>query len=250
MLGFDETLSVSFCLPRLLIAMNRTLFVVCLLGLSFAADAALGQGGMFGPRRLGSTLRRQPSPGFEEGAGSLQGNERFIRGVRGRNEFVGVDALESPGFIGVTQGRSRGPIRSSIATLIDRSEENVNRPLPAPAGATKRPYRPRLTIGFEFEAPPTAVLNEKLTARLVQSLGPRAVAPLEVHLAGRTAILRGVVATEHDRTLAAGLALLEPGVDQVQNDLQLAPTEAEFPADDDTLPSPAAGTDSTPPSDR
>ena len=46
---------------------------------------------------------------------------------------------------------------------------------------------------------------------------------MEVTIEGATAILRGVVATEHDRVLAERVAKLEPGVRQVENLLTLAP---------------------------
>ena len=41
-------------------------------------------------------------------------------------------------------------------------------------------------------------------------------------MSGRSAILRGEVATEHDRVLAAELLRLEPGVGQVQNQLTVS----------------------------
>jgi hypothetical protein len=43
-----------------------------------------------------------------------------------------------------------------------------------------------------------------------------------VLLEGRTAILRGEVATEHGRELAGQLARLEGGIDQVQNEIVVA----------------------------
>ena len=42
---------------------------------------------------------------------------------------------------------------------------------------------------------------------------------IEVSYQGKTVVLKGVVATARDRELAAKLVRLEPGVDQVQNDL-------------------------------
>ena len=60
--------------------------------------------------------------------------------------------------------------------------------------------------------------------------------PVQVVMQGRTAILRGVVATEHDRDLAERVVRLEGAVDKVQNQLvvagaavlrQASPTPAE-----------------------
>ncbi len=46
--------------------------------------------------------------------------------------------------------------------------------------------------------------------------------PGQTEIRGRTLILRGTVATDHDRQLAERVARLEPGVDQVQNQLVVA----------------------------
>ncbi len=45
------------------------------------------------------------------------------------------------------------------------------------------------------------------------------LSPVTVLTRGRTVILRGTVASDHDRDLAGQLARLEPAVDQVENEL-------------------------------
>ena len=60
-------------------------------------------------------------------------------------------------------------------------------------------------------------LNEASRARGYTS-GTAAVA-----LDGQTATLRGVVASEYDRLVAEKIALLEPGVARVQNQLRVVP---------------------------
>ena len=69
-----------------------------------------------------------------------------------------------------------------------------------------------------------------------QSLGQ----PVSVSMAadstsefGRTAILRGTVATDEDRRLAEQLVLLEPGVAKVQNEITVRPQPAA-----ETVPQP------------
>ncbi|HUT95440.1 MAG TPA: BON domain-containing protein [Thermoguttaceae bacterium] len=62
-----------------------------------------------------------------------------------------------------------------------------------------------------------------MATRLEKSSWLRPQSPMEVAIEGGTAILRGVVATEHDRVLAERVAKLEPGVRQVENLLTLAP---------------------------
>ena len=61
------------------------------------------------------------------------------------------------------------------------------------------------------------VLNEASRARGYTS-GMTAVA-----LDGQTATLRGVVASEYDRLVAEKMALLEPGVARVENQLRVVP---------------------------
>ena len=51
--------------------------------------------------------------------------------------------------------------------------------------------------------------------------------PGQIEIQGRTVILRGSVATEHDRDLAERVVRLEPGVEQVQNQLVVAPMSAK-----------------------
>jgi len=43
-----------------------------------------------------------------------------------------------------------------------------------------------------------------------------------VQVEGQTAVLRGIVATEHERDLAGQVAMLEPRVSHVQNELEVA----------------------------
>jgi len=89
-------------------------------------------------------------------------------------------------------------------------------------------YPPVLRLGFTMPAQDSLALSERLVGRL-ESLRQRSVgiglgagSQLKVNVANRTAILRGKVATEHDRALAAQILMLEPGVSHVQNELTLA----------------------------
>ncbi|MBX7165082.1 MAG: BON domain-containing protein [Pirellulales bacterium] len=225
--------------------MYRTL-ILALLCIVSSGNVASAQ--LFGARSLGNTLRRQPSPGAMAD-GTVNGNERFIRGARRRDDFVGADVLETPNFIGIQQGRSRGPIRSAIGNLPDRSDANVNRPQPSDAGGRARPYPPRLRVDFEVPPVAPAAASRALTARLEQSLGPRATGPLQVSLQGRVATLEGEVASAHDRDVAALWVLLAPGVDQVRNLLSVRPAEPLPPAGDGTRPNPEPDTGSSVPED-
>jgi osmotically-inducible protein OsmY len=75
-----------------------------------------------------------------------------------------------------------------------------------------------------YAGDPGPVLSQSQIATRIKSRpGFQALGPIEVLLDQRTIILRGTVATAHDRELAARLALLEGGVDNVSNELTVAP---------------------------
>lgn len=65
--------------------------------------------------------------------------------------------------------------------------------------------------------------ESRLAERLRGVLRNRLRAPLGVSIEHETAILRGAVASEYDRTLAGHLARFEPGVRNVKNELTVAP---------------------------
>ena len=76
----------------------------------------------------------------------------------------------------------------------------------------------RLDIENATNIPSTGV-SSGLNQLLKRTMGSRSPSSIEASYQGRTVVLKGVVATARDRDLAAKLMRLEPGVDQVQNDL-------------------------------
>ncbi len=199
------------------------------IALIFAVSSVCQDAGaqLFGPRVLGQSLSRQPSPGLAaaEEVGELRGTERFIRGNRGIRDFVGTDAADTPLFIGIQQGRSRGTIRSAITNLRPPREPNVNQPQPQQPGPNL-PYAPRLQLGFTPPEIAPSVVALDITERLVDALALQRsdlqADEIGVILQGRTAILVGEVASEHERLLAQQLTMLEAGVSEVQNELTIA----------------------------
>jgi len=229
--------------PGLLLALT---FIVALLGTT-RAEAQL-----FGDRPLGDTLSRRPSPGSagqleaadaaSEGlgvgasVGALTGTERFLRENRGRQDFVGADLLDRGGFVGAVQGSPRGAIRSAITNLRPLVNEQINRVPPDPLGRRARPYAPRLIVAFEYPQPSDDELQSTLAEYVLRVPGMDRLGPIEVSVVGQTAILRGVVASEHQRDVAEQLVLLEPGVRAIRNELVLADPASQAPV----APSPAA----------
>jgi osmotically-inducible protein OsmY len=78
-----------------------------------------------------------------------------------------------------------------------------------------------LVVDFEFTEPPATARQQDLAMHLKGALWPDQAIPIEVSVAGRLAILQGVVGAERDRQLAERLALLEPGIAEVRNELRV-----------------------------
>ena len=204
-------------------------FLLCILVSSFIANPAQAQ--MFGARSVGGTISSPLSQGGSlnsnaagSGAGTLTGNERFVRGNRSRRDFVGSDRTEQSGFVGSGQAIGVGRVPSATEGLRIQAidTQRINRPIPAQS--TKGIYYPRLEIGFDVKpstsvSPDALSADERLLARVVQVTGDT----VQLTLAGRTAILRGTVKSVRDAELAEQLLSFEPGIDRIQNDLSIVP---------------------------
>ena len=86
-----------------------------------------------------------------------------------------------------------------------------------------------MKLGFKPQ-PVSTVRLQAFESRLTKLPGLQWVGPAEVRMEGRTAVLRGTVASADDRELAEALAKMEPDVLQVRNEIvvvDLPGTEAE-----------------------
>jgi hypothetical protein len=94
----------------------------------------------------------------------------------------------------------------------------------SPTPAAPRGGRP----SFRWNANSLRMLpaESRLAERLRVVLRDRLRSPLSVSIEHETAILRGAVASQYDRTLAGHLARFEPGVRNVKNELTVAPAGA------------------------
>jgi osmotically-inducible protein OsmY len=84
-------------------------------------------------------------------------------------------------------------------------------------------FEPRIEVGFEVSAPRalTAVAANVATSLGATKPGSR-FRGVQVAVEGGTAILRGVVGSQNDRIVAEQIALLEPAISSVRNDLTIA----------------------------
>ena len=83
-----------------------------------------------------------------------------------------------------------------------------------------------LDMAFDLNLPANPHLSSMVTERLAKSMRLSPGSPVAVKVQGDTAVLQGVVATQHDRALAEQLILLEPGVGRVTNELRVDPSGA------------------------
>ena len=222
--------------------MNGTLraltFALPLCSLLLVGMAQPAGAQLFGDRSLGVTLTPQPQPGstgstnpagmvgqIGRNAGSSLGpNPRFLRSSRDPNVFVGRDPNLND-FIGATQAVG-GVVGTSLGDLQPNRDLNVNRPRFEAAPTRNGLYRPRLVLHEELRIPAqqgASTVQPVAERALARSLARKELSDrVQARVVNRTAILEGVVASEHDRLLAAELARLEPGIAAVDNRLQLA----------------------------
>lgn len=177
-------------------------------------QGGVGQG--FGGTGVQAGMTQQASD-----AGSLSGNERFLRKNR-QGAFVGRDLADSSNFIGQDSGGQFSALQN-LGLL--RAAQNGN--LNAGNNAERRPVPVAYQVAFEHRSPaPTAIvaaINKRLSDRIARN---SALNGVRLVLEDRVLVLTGAVATEHDRDLALQLVALEPGVGQVRNDLVVGPRPA------------------------
>lgn len=97
--------------------------------------------------------------------------------------------------------------------------------------AARSTIRIPLRIGFAPKPVSIPQFTAKFESRLAKLPAISAIGPIRVTMEGTTAVLTGVVASTEDRQLAEGVALLEPEVETVRNELtvQAAEPAAEGP---------------------
>jgi osmotically-inducible protein OsmY len=187
-----------------------------------------------GAQLFGSHARgRRPSARATGSVGSVRGNERFVRGIRRRGDFVGTDTRDRREFVGSLQGSTSGQVRSATTGLRSTETRTANVQRTSTARQRAKMYDPRLTVNFDFTPRPSEAILATLVRRLESSSKLHLTGPIEVSLEGGTATLEGEVASKRDRTLAELLLLFEPGVSAVKNNLKV---RAASPQADDRPP--------------
>jgi len=178
----------------------------------------------------GSSARnfgRSPGAGATTGGTGSTGQSSMLsnsmRGNRQAGEFVGADTRDVIDVRSVS-GTTSGATRRTGATSSRAGARQSRNPNQQAGGRGSRrsargEVRAGLSVGFSVGRPAAPWVNSALTDRLERCRRIQTRSPMEVLVQDRTTILRGVVATKHDRALAERLVLLEPGIWNVKNEL-------------------------------
>lgn len=154
------------------------------------------------------------------GTGMLNGNERFVRGNRTRQDFVGTGRNDLTGFVGAGQaiGVGRVPAATESFRLEATNAARVNKPLPKQPA--KGMYYPRLVLDVDSKTSESSS-NATVSAgpeiqRRVKNVGGEDV---QVFVNGNTAILKGSVDSKRTAELVVNVLSFEPHIDSIKNQL-------------------------------
>ncbi len=185
-------------------------------------------GGSSGSGR-GRTFTGGDVGGVTAGAqgGGRMNDSSLINGPARQGSFVGSDVADLQRFIGSSQADPQANAQRILRGLTQGFQSN--QPQNQDSGRSQRKFRTRVRIGFRPVPISNAEVSERLSRTLSRSLHVRIAAGMRVVVDERTATLRGSVATHHARRLAEQLALLEPGVSRVQNEIVVIPPQDDQP---------------------
>ena len=99
--------------------------------------------------------------------------------------------------------------------------------------------RNQLRIGFQPIRPVSTEVSTRLSRRVPRIPGLEKIAGVDVKMDGRTAVLQGTVESQSQRDLLARLALLEPGISDVRNELVVGPSSSGADSETVSPPEPA-----------
>jgi hypothetical protein len=219
-------------------------------GNSMGSGFSPGQGSLFGGS-TGNSLGLGSQTSGMSGMSGMSGSGQNIYGQSSSNVGVGGQARQAGSFIGVTSSQQTGS--GFIGAVQSGGTQGMNQllggngyssmsslgsggQLRQGAGTYGGTYgngmgmngagqsglvtiRTRLTLGFDRPKADGQQISSALAQRLTGLPALHWLSPCRIEVRGRTTILRGSVATEHDRDLVARVASLEATVDQVQNQI-------------------------------
>jgi hypothetical protein len=175
--------------------------------------------------------------------GGTQQNQRFVGGVGGTGTGTGMGMGGTSQYGGLSNygtygsGYSGYGGQNSFGNYGNYSNYNRRRYNQNPQGGqnagtqkTGASIRTTYQAAFNYPKAGSNAFSSSLAKRLADIPSLRSPSPIRVESQGRTVVLQGVVATEHDRVIAEQLIRLEPGVENVKNELAVASSTLAEPS--------------------
>jgi hypothetical protein len=202
-----------------------------------------GSSGAFGSRAVGSNISAGNSTMNGNGRTNLAGIGNSIR-VGQTGGFVGQGGApgQANGFVGGAQNGRNGQaggmngangmngLTSLVSGMMGGQQGNQRNNRNGRAGQTTQQQandplakiHPRVSVGFtpaQFNN--TSQFASAVGTRLTKLPNVEVVSPVKVAMTGSTAVLSGTVATVRDREVIGKVALLEPGISDVKNEISV-----------------------------
>jgi len=237
-LGFTAALGFALASPAQTMAQS--------FGSGRSTTNSSSTSGMFGPTTFGSSAGQsgtssnsnssntQSASSAQSPLGSQLTSGQGLRGTVERQAFIGASSenITNVRSLQDVQGanrlglNARGGLNSLGGLQNLFSQQGLfNQNGQQGQGQARSPLTIPIRLGFPNRPVIAAQFTPRFQQRLAKLPGLKALGPIEVTMEGRTAVLRGTVASEADRELAAGLAKLEPEVLEVQNELVVGSAE-------------------------
>jgi len=192
---------------------------------------SMGAGSMGTGSTGGNQMGGSPTQGFQLGNLLSSAQQRSSAG------FIGADNSDAGNLRSMQAQQSQMSSLQNAFSQFNRQNQQRNQNQNQNRNQNDKK---QLRVSIKADIPlvtsataPTS-LGRAFEARLKKLPGLEKGNTIQVAMQGRTAVLTGSVGSDRDRKLAAGLALLEPGISAVQNELVVA----DAPSRGEELPAP------------
>ncbi len=174
-------------------------------------------------------LSRASAPGTSgttygrvEGFGSLGGSSGSTLSSLGLGGRGGLGGGLGGGAFGIGAGIGLG---SQFGTALGGGGRATQQGVAGTSSSTL-PLRHRIRVDVGPPARAISRISQAFAKRLTRLPGLKGLRSVDVTMAGQTAVLTGSVDSERTRDLVARLAMLEPGIAAVRNELSVETTAA------------------------
>ena len=141
----------------------------------------------------------------------------------GNGGFIGANNTDFIGATGTTGAANRGAANTRMTAT--RANTNTANRMGGQGGGTaintQRQVQPVYMLGFAAPVPNYGLVSSALSQRMDYTVKTGRLATMQFELAEGIVVVRGDVASEHDKKVAENMILLQPGVSEIQSDIQI-----------------------------